>query len=92
MTSQLNVVLIRKLLGSLLCLAYSFDMLCMRDSTTSHWQTSGRLVQELNACTVYVYVLYKVSKMCLKRDFSHKRSRIMTMGLASKGRVCFEGA
>ena len=52
MISQLNVVLIRKLLGSLLCLAYSFDMLSMRDSTTSHWQTSGRLVQELNVCTV----------------------------------------
>ena len=57
MTSQLNVVLIRKLLGSLLCLAYSFDTLSMRDSTTSQWQTTGRLVQELNVCTVSSFFL-----------------------------------
>ena len=32
-----------------MCLAYLFDMgVC----TTSHWQMSGRLVQELNVFTV----------------------------------------
>ena len=29
-----------------------FDMLSMGVCTTSHWQTSGRLVQELNVSTV----------------------------------------
>ena len=29
------------------------DMLFMGVCTTRHWQTSGRLVQELNICTVY---------------------------------------
>ena len=28
------------------------DMLFMGVCTTSHWQTSGRMVQELNICTV----------------------------------------
>ena len=36
--------------GSLMCLAYFFDMgVC----TTRHWQTSGRLVQQFNVCTVF---------------------------------------
>ena len=52
MTSQLNVALIGKLRGSLKCLYYLFDILSMGDCTRKHWQTSGRLVQELNACTV----------------------------------------
>ena len=30
-----------------------FDMLSMCVYTTRHWQTSGRLVQALNVCTVY---------------------------------------
>ena len=29
-----------------------FDMLSLGASTTRHWQTSGRLVQELDVCTV----------------------------------------
>ena len=29
-----------------------FDMLSMGVCTTRHWHTSGRLVQELNVCTV----------------------------------------
>ena len=52
MTSQLNVTLNRKLRGSLVCLAHVFDMLIMGICTARHWQTSGRLVQELNVCTV----------------------------------------
>ena len=47
-----NIALIRKLIGSLMCLAPFFDLLCMGVCTARHWQTSGRLVQELNACTV----------------------------------------
>ena len=50
MTSQLNVALIRNLLGSLMGLA-CIDMLSSGVFTTRHWQTSGRLVQKLNACT-----------------------------------------
>ena len=32
-----------------------FDMLSMGFYTTRHWQTSGRLVQELDVCTVANY-------------------------------------
>ena len=35
-----------------MCLAYLFYMLSMDVCTTKHWQMSGRLVQELNVCTV----------------------------------------
>ena len=52
LTSQLNIALIRILFGSLTCLAYFFDMLSMGVCATRHWQMSGRLVQELNVCTV----------------------------------------
>ena len=33
-------------------MAYFCDILSMGVCTTRHWKTSGRLVQELNACTV----------------------------------------
>ena len=52
MTSQLKVAFIRKLRGSLMCLDNFFDMLSLDVCITRHWQTSGRLVQELHACTV----------------------------------------
>ena len=45
MTSQLNVALIRKLRVALMYLANFFDMLSMGVCKTTHWQTSGRLVQ-----------------------------------------------
>ena len=48
----LTVALIRKLLGSLMCLDYCFDMLSMDVCTTRYRQTSGRLVQELNVSNV----------------------------------------
>ena len=32
-----------------------FEMLSMGVCTTRHWQTSSRLVQELNVCTVAVH-------------------------------------
>ena len=51
MTSQLNVALIRRLRGSLMCLAYFSNMLFRGVCTSWNWQTSGRLVQELNVCT-----------------------------------------
>ena len=54
MTSQPNVVSNHKLPGSLACLAYVIDVLSMVVCTTRHWQTSGRLVQELNDCTVRI--------------------------------------
>ena len=49
---QLTVALIRKLRGPLKWLTYFLDMPFMVVSTTRHLQTSGRLVQELNVCTV----------------------------------------
>ena len=52
MTSQLNVVLIHKLRGSLICLARYFEMLFIDVYTTRHRHTSGRLVQESNVDTV----------------------------------------
>ena len=52
MTSQLNVGLICKLGGSLMCLAYFIGMLSPGVCTPRHRQTSGRLVQEFNVCTV----------------------------------------
>ena len=65
MTSQLNVALIRKLRGALLCLAYFFDMLSMGFCKTRHGQTSGRLVQELNVCNVHVDTFVFVSPLIL---------------------------
>ena len=53
MIVQLNGALIRKLRGSLMCLA-CIDMLSMSVFTIRHWQSIGRLVQELDACTVHV--------------------------------------
>ena len=54
MTLQLIAPLIRKLRGSPMCLAYSFDMMSLSVCTTRHWQTSSRLVQKLDVCTVHV--------------------------------------
>ena len=54
MTSQLNVALQRKLHRSLMCLAYFFNMLSMSVCRSRQWQTSSRLVQESNVCTVSV--------------------------------------
>ena len=51
-TSNLNEALVCKLRVSLMSLADIFDIPYMVVCTTRHWQTSGRLVQELNACTV----------------------------------------
>ena len=48
-----NVALIRKLRGSLMCLAiFSSDLLSMGVCTTRHWQVPSRLVLELNFGTV----------------------------------------
>ena len=66
MTSQLKVALIRKLRGSLICLAYCsacYSWVFVQPSivlyvylpshkTGNSWQMSGLLVQELNVCTV----------------------------------------
>ena len=52
MNSQLNAALIRKLRGSLMCVAYFIDMLSAGVCKTRHCETSSRLVQELSVCTV----------------------------------------
>ena len=54
MTSHVNVALIRKLPRSVVCFAYSFDMLFKDVCTKRQRQIPGRLVQELNVCTVHV--------------------------------------
>ena len=53
-TSQLNVVLVRKPL----CAWFIFDTMSIRVCTTSHRQTSGRLVQEFNVCIVSDFIEY----------------------------------
>ena len=50
MISKLNVDLFRKWVNDVLRL-FLFDMPSMGVCTTRHWQTSGRLVQELNVYT-----------------------------------------
>ena len=55
MIPQLNLASIHKQRGSFICLSYFLDMLSMRVVTTRYCQTSGRLVQELDICTVVVY-------------------------------------
>ena len=71
MPPELKVALIRKLRGSLMCLVYCFDMLSMGVCTTTHWQTSGRLVQELNS------VLFTLSDIPqLSMEFNSCRKRI----------------
>ena len=52
MSSQMHVAMIRKLRWALVCLTYFIDMLSMGVCSTRHWQTCGRLVQELNVCSV----------------------------------------
>ena len=47
-----------------------FDMLSMGVCTTRHWQTSGRLVQELNVCTVYISLPINQWKTLLKRSLT----------------------
>ena len=41
-----------KVRGSLMCLPYFIVILVMGICKTRHWQTSGRMVQEFNVCTV----------------------------------------
>ena len=52
-----------KLRWPLMCLAYFFDIQSICVYTTRHWQTSGRLVQELNVCTVAVFCEYKMGEI-----------------------------
>ena len=44
-----------------------FLTLSMGVCTTRHWQTSGRLVQELNVCTVHVLQLSHVDPLLIKQ-------------------------
>ena len=62
-TSQLKVALIRIMRGSLLCLAYSFDVKhrCFYNEAL---KTSDRLVQNLNVCTVGLFNKICMSLMC----------------------------
>ena len=39
-----------------------FDMLSMGFYTTMHWQTSGRLVQDLDVCTVGCRIYFPVAR------------------------------
>ena len=54
MTPQLNVALDSHSTWVIDVLGLCFDMLSMVVCTTRHWQTPGRLVQELNVCTVHI--------------------------------------
>ena len=84
---QLNVSLIRKLRCSLKCLAYLFDMSFKVVCTTRHWQTSGRLVQELNVCTVRCII---GMEMILDIDISSIRVDLSTSYLTGQGKMILE--
>ena len=51
-TSELNEALVCKLRVSLMSMADILTCHPWSFCTTRHWQTYGRLVQELNVCTV----------------------------------------
>ena len=59
---------------SLMCLAYIFDMLFTSISTTRHWLMYGRLVQEVNVCTVRLVVRLSMHT-CMARKLSGNRAR-----------------
>ena len=63
MISQLNAALWVIYVGHC-CAWLMFDMLSMGVCTTRHWQTSGRLVQELNVCTVHVKRAKHINDPC----------------------------
>ena len=85
MTSQLNVALILKLRGALMYLTYFFDMLSMGVGKTRHWQTSGRLVQELKACIVGTCVdIDPPSNLCNVHVFSSVHSEGIGLQWISK--------
>ena len=65
MTSQLKVAFIHKLVIDMHMVCISFDMLPTCICTTGHWQTSSRLVQELNVCTVASIHMYQTHSMLL---------------------------
>ena len=67
LNSKLNVSFISQALWVIYVLGLCFDVLSMGVCKTRHWQTSGRLVQELHVCTVWesMYVSY-VSLLTVK--------------------------
>ena len=74
MTTQLKVAFIHKVRGSSICLAHFIhvisDMLSTGVRTTRQSQTSGRLVQEVNGCTVVVEMEKTLSKGETRRAHS----------------------
>ena len=71
MTSQQSVALIRKQGFVIGVLGLLFDMLYMGVCTARHWQMSGRLVQEINVCTIGWIVSQSYSNLrevCMFRD------------------------
>ena len=78
-TSQRNKVLVRKLL----CAWLIFDTLSVSVCTTTHWQTSGQLVQELNVCTVHVLLICILQTAYLLLLLLHnERHRVLPILLA----------
>ena len=78
MTSQLNVALARKLRGSLMFLACIVEVLAIGVFTTRHLMTSGRLVQELNVCTVWRGLI-----VCTNTRLKQNDLRLATIDLHS---------
>ena len=88
MTSKLNVALVCKLRGSLVCLAYSFGMLAMCVFTTRQWQTAGRLVQEFNVCTVSEACLDNCS---ISRSSGYEAPKLEVAGSSPSAGSLLEG-
>ena len=88
MTSQLNVALICKLRGSLICLAYVFDILSMDVFTIRHRQTSRQVEQEINICTVVSWVRVKTLVRIACRASIFKSNDVRLKRLTNNYRWC----
>ena len=55
-----------------------FDMLSMNVLKNMQWQTSGRIVQELNVCTVHVNAFFSIARFS-SLQFFVQRDTMLTV-------------
>ena len=87
MTSRLNVASIRKQRDSLIYLDYDLDMLSMGVCTTRQWVTSGRLVQELNACTAVEIQSSQIRARCNINETKFRTLHVRICTISDKAGV-----
>ena len=64
-----------------------FDVLSMGFYTNRHWQTSGRLVQELDVCTVHPYRHDQVNYECIGSSLSGVCDLLLQKSSTQAGKV-----